>query len=688
MFCVFLILELCVNIRNRICSLLLGCGLVIGMQDALLASKSCPVDLSYQSIYDDYWNTEAEAIQHQFTWQETVNYVGRKELEVVEDFTISLKPKFAETKADPRSPVYGYHLDGSLDLDGGPKKSYNKRFKKFYLRYHGALESKYPNSNAPATVVTQPLSFLFPDTVKTIYEHNVPYFTERGFAIQGSDTFKKFTDQYIWTWPAGQLQEAGLPGFVALRLIWKDKNGSKSKKNDVPAYIDLHATSNSTRFEYFVLDTYKSCNSKRQNGYGYPTRIAVTTNFCRFKKYRDVKSIAYYDKKKHVLTLHVPNTVCTKNFLTGRIVDVGNPELGVNYTEHLAGFNGSFKVFGRDGCGKLVPTSIKKAELFAQVSDVVSIRSRVESDGGLELVTTEIPIRLPFLDEALVNYTGVVAGLMNGGSKAYDCYIEPRPIKDAYVISNDPSDLPNQNVHGHHFSHGDDPVTRLVERYSAVSETTLWDNPEWNLAGLRLPLDVLKGKVSYPENVSTTPIATDVSGADSFIVLNAHEFTHQAQMASGTFAFLPFEAMAVGLELDTHASDDVFIPFRVSVFTQRLIRTMRGEFTAMTPDAFGLPTYGMGMWWKYIQDQFDYNNQVMRRTMDVLSSKTLGPLLDKQKIPDSFAVNPVNDVGGTAALNQALDELFGKNIQAVWNDYSVSIAMLRNNTSIPEKWRN
>ncbi len=676
------------NIRKQAYSLLLGCGVLMGMPDPVLAAKNCPVDLSYAPIYDSYWATEAEAIQHQFIWQDFLGGAGRKELEFTQDFTLSLKPKFEESKADPRSPVYGYHQDGSLDLDGGRKKSYNKNFKKFYLRYHGAAESKYPSFDPQDPIATQPLTFLFPETVKNIYEHNVPYFVERGFDIQGSDTFKKFKDQFIWTWPSGQLQEYGLPGYIAIKLIWDDENSSGSKKSDVPAYVDLHATANNTFSEYFVLETYQDNESKHKNGYGYPTRVPVTTNFCRFQKNQGKKAIAFYDKKQHVLTVHVPETVCTKNFLTSRVVDVGNPDLNVEYTEHLAGFDGSFKVFGRNECDKLAPTSLKKAELLAQVSDVVSIRSRVLENGQINIFESAWPIRLPILDNALLNYSGAVIGKMNGGSKAYDCYIEPIPDLNAYVVNSDPSDLSNQKVRGHHYHTGDNPVTRVVERYSNLSSTTLWDNEAWNFAAVRLPLDVLKGTVSYPENVATTAVATDVSAADAIISVNAHEFTHQAQFASGALAFLPSEAMAVGIELDTHASGDTFAPFRAGAFTQRLVRTMRGNFNAMRPDAFGLSTYGMGLWWKYIQDQFDHNNQVMRRTMDVLTSKTLGPLLEKNNIPDSFAADPVNRAGGSAALNRALGDLFDKNIKDVWNDYSVSITLLRNNTSIPEQWRN
>lgn len=665
------------KLANKAYSILLGCSILVG--GGLFASQKCPVDLSYQPIYDDLWPTDVEAIQHQFAWQEGS---GMKELEVVKDFTIPLLPQFEGTEADYRSMVYGYNPDGTLDLVGGAKKSYNENFRRFHLRYHGALEIKFPTGNPQDPVSTQPLYYLFPSAIENVYKHNIPYFVQRGFDVQGADTYQKLSDQFIWTDFAGQ----GRP-YVALRLIWDAKTKACKAKNAIPTYVDLHASANINPRERFVLDSYKTTHSKYQNGYGYPTRIPVTTDYCHFQNVYDTSPIAFYDKKSGVLTVHVPSTDLEDHFLTSRVVDVGNPARNVNFTEHLAGFDGSFKAYGRNKCGKLVPSNLRKATLLAQVSDEVTGRSRVVSNGALQFFEFVNPIRRPVLDQTTVFYTGVVVDAMNGGSKAYDCYALPYPDLNAYVSSLDPLNIPSEIEHAHCFSHGDNPVTNVHEAYSSVSSTTLWDNPAWIFDTLRLPLDVLKGEVSYPENAPTTAIPTNVGAVEAFIGINAHEFVHEAQVASGVLRFLPLEAMAVGIEMDSHAVGDTFAPFRAAAFTQRLTRMLRGDFNAMRPDALGLTTYGMGMWWKWLQDQFDHNNQVMRRTMDVLSSEMIGPLLEANDIPDTLTVNPVSAVGSSAALDRALRDLFNKNIKDVWTDYSISATLLRNNTSIPPQWR-
>lgn len=483
---------------------------------------------------------------------------------------------------------------------------------------------------------------------------------------------------------------------MAMRLIFDDSSSDSSSSSHsdhgtTPSYVDLHASSNFNNRSYFNLDVYESNKKKFKKGYGYPTRIPVTSNFCDYEKNLNRSPIAFYDKDKRVLTVHVPSTDKAKYFLTERVVNVGNPNMDVNYVEHLAGFDGSFKTFRQDSFGNLVSCKLEDTEVFAQVSDTVKIRSRVvnllNNNPSPVFLESETPIRDFVLDPSLASYTGVVANLMNGGSKAYDTYAIPVPFINAYEASIDPIDIPDQEQMGHDYASGDNPVTKVHESLSGTSTITLYDTADWALIGVNLPIDVLRGVISYPENVSTTAVAAPATSTEQLISVHAHEFTHQAHNASGAIQFLPTEGMSVGIELDYHVSANTFAPFRSGAFTQRMIRTLRGEFSPMRPDAFGLSTYGMGVWWKYLQDQFDFNNQAMRRAADILASETLGPLLKENQVPDQYATFPVNSAGGNAALDQALKELFNKNLKDVWNDYCIALTMIRNNTSIPAQWR-
>lgn len=656
--------------------------------------KCCKVNLNYQEIYDDLWPDRTSAIYHQFDWQEVVADAAVKVLEGQKDFVIPKNIHIPGTDPNPCSNVYGYHRDGKLDLDGGKAKSYTKDFKDFKLRCHTAFEAKYPDENGVPTL--QQLTFLTPEVRKEYYERMISYFTNRGFGIQGADTFSKFKNQYIWQYSAGQSQDP-VTGFgytsnayVALRPIWKHKCDYNDKR--IPDYIDLHATANTTPLNHFVLDTYECDRDKRKNGYGYPLRIPITTDYCgTFKKLKNKKPIAFFDCEKQILTVHVPLSE-NGHFLTKRVVNTGNPDLNVDYKEYLMAFDGSFSLLHRNEDNILVPSNFNDAELFAQVSENMYVRSQVINAGQLVVPDFEYtnPIRAPILapDTNAIYYTGAVISIMNGGSDAYDNFAFPTPFVNSYGLQLDPVDIPEENVNGSKYAAGDCPNTTVVEKYSIVSTISSFDNSDWNLLFLSLPLSVLTGQSSYPENVSTTVLPRSVDAVDSYQVVDNHEFTHQVQNTTGVIQFLPAEGMAVGIELDPYASSNMFGPFRAAAISQRHVRLTRGAFSIMTPDTFGVNTYGLGLFWTYLRDQYDYNNQIMRRTMDILTNKTLGPLMRENDFPDGFANLPINKVGGSAAMNIALKELFCKNIKDLWNDFSISLVLMRNNTSIPKQWRN
>ena len=160
-------------------------------------------------------------------------------------------------------------------------------------------------------------------------------------------------------------------------------------------------------------------------------------------------------------------------------------------------------------------------------------------------------------------------------------------------------------------------------------------------------------------------------------------------MATGAIALLPTEGMSTGLELDTKLSGNGLFIFRAEAWTQRLVRFTRGDFTMMTSDNMGQgTTYGTSLFWKYMAMQFDYNYQVLRRVSDILTNETAGPLAKTKNFGRMIQWGPTNPAGGSLALNQALNEIHSKNIQDIWTDFSISLVLLRNNTSIPTQYRN
>lgn len=669
-----------------------SCALVEASQDRQCLGKNCDqcsdcvANLVYERIYDDHWPDQTGAIQHQFEWQELFGGSVTKVLEVEKEFRIRVRRIVTGTEPSADSDVYGYNADGSLDLDGGPAKTYDPNFRYFCLRYHGAQEGIYP-SDVDGSPVVLPLSFLTASVIKSYYDKILSYFYSRGFSLQGSDRFNKFDDQFIWSYAAGQNQAFTTSGsYVAMKIIWSHrqcKNGPQ-----VPAFIDLHATANFNFSEVFVLDTFEPNASLRQNGHGYPLRIPVTRDFCgTFQRLYNVSPIAFYDRDCHILTIHVPET-SNGHFLVRRIVNTGNPDLNVDYEEHLLAFDGSFSLLQKEKCNQLTATGFDDVDMFAQVSETLHIKSRVVSFGETVVPDYEAsnPIRAALFSPDLetVHYTGAVIAKMSGGTSSYDVHAIPISVRNAFTFFLDPLQRPEE----YDFAQGDNPVTTLIEHYSTPTATTLYDT-DWNSITFQLPHSVITAQSSFPENLDTTPPPSRITLIEAGHRAAVHEFVHQSQAISGTIWALPAEGMATGIEMDTRAVGDVFSVARARRFVQVAIRLTRGIFTMMTPELQQFATFGLGMFWKYIQDQFDFNNQVMRRTMDILSSETHGPLLKANDFPDaaSFLSSAINPDGGSAALQQSLLELYGRDIKDVWNDFSISMVLLRNNTSIPAQYR-
>lgn len=649
-------------------------------------------DLIYLEIYDDFWPDQTGAIFHQFEWQQLLSgagYAGTNVLEIEKEFVIPVNRTLLDTQPNPGAPIYGYNGDGTLDLTGGRAKSYDPGFTKVRTKYNGAKEGKFYD---PSGTVTQLLEDLTPEAIKDYMDTFVSYYTSRGFPIQGPDTFKKFEDQYIWQFPAGQNQAFTSGGYVAIRPIWH-------ANRNVPDYIDLHATANNNPNEYFVLDTFLSDLSLAENGHGYPLRIPVTTDLCEYQNSGD--PIAFYDQDAYVLSIRVPDPG-NGYFLTNRIVNTGNPALDVDYEEHLLAFEGSFAIIKKtkskptkckidrrrtnndDSTVKLVNGQIEDAYVFAQVSETVHIKSRVIDFGIPASPDYELfnPIRSDVYgpSDPTIYYTGVVCAKMNGGSPSFDFYVVPipAPIND-FSIAEDPLQYPEN---------GDNPQTTLVEQYGNLSQITLhfYKQGGYNLVA-KVPKKFIDTVGFYPEIANISPVPSHIGNAEAWKWVASHEFEHQCQFASGIINLMPSEAMAVGMETDAKLMGDIIFPSRMQNMSNRHLRFTRGAFTAMRSDTQGVSTYGASMFWIYLRGLFDFNNQVMRRIADILTNETAGPLFKANDFPDITVLTCINNSGGSAALNQSLAELFGKDVKTIWNNFSIALTMLRNNTAIPAEYR-
>ena len=674
-------------------------------------------DLPYLDISDDQFADPSQAIYHQYIYQEDFT-TAAKLMEVQGEHVVPVNRVIKGTEADKRSKVYGYknvreHGSRSdqivpirIDLEGGRAKAYDKQFKNFFLKYNGASSAEFADDG------------LNQENTLKIIEPVLSYFMERGFTMAPPDVPSKFTDQFIWTLGAGQYQHNTELGYVAMRLIY-NKDCDRRQCED-PQFVDLVATASTTTDDNqtgvnatfypqsFVLETYEPNPLAHRNGRGYPLRIPITRDFCKFSV--STEPIAYYDKDCDALTVNVPFNEAGYLYYS-ELDDTGNPANSIDIQDYLQGFFGTFKLLKRDcsvkdphryvkaanvvGRGgregsQLVPSKAREAQVLAQISEFVYIQSFQITQGNGTSYEVELPIRTAFNapDDETTTYTGVVLPLMNSTTASFDVYAVPYYSINSYAVAVDPTDLPAEDgAHGiiKHLE-GDNPLSRAREQYSTPSSMTLWSNPLWSDVVYGLDKDIMNGK-SCPEKISRFPRLRRLEQFEAMRPVAGHEFMHNVQYATGVISLLPAEAMAAGIEADTRINQGAVILLRCRAIAQRNTRFTRGDFTMMRSDDKGSSTYGALVFWKYLADQWDHNYQIPRLIMDILSQETAGPLFRANDFPTTAITNTANNTGANVAMKLALKRYKGVKIADLWFDFSVSITMFRNNKAIPKQYR-
>lgn len=670
--------------RFKKCTAHLPCTGRICQEECGNVNEGC-VDLIYEEIYDDLFSDEAEAIYHQYIWTEYVPALT-KYVKTQKEFSVPVDCPVQGTEADCNSIVYGYDVkrngDTVLDLNGGKKKSYPKSLKCINVKYNG-LD---PEEHLPGGLT-------FP-AMCPIVKHVLSYYLERGYQIPPPDVPSNFENQFIWTVGAGNQNGIG-NGFISMKLIF-------SGTNEAPDFLDLIATG-SVLSSNRVLGLYEPNPLNRKNGYMYPIRIPVTTDFCgTFQEMYGREPIVYLDEECNVITVHVPFTE-EGHLISAATIETGNPGLDFYDEDYLQYFDASFKLLRREekvepatsckeSCSdadehnensNLISSNARRAELLAQVSTDSFWGSRNVYFGDDYFFPQQFPIRLNILElfgeaDTRNYYFGLVLPLMNGGSKSLDVYALNTPIfTGGYAPPVDPLDFPG----------GDNPNTTLKEIYALPSCTTISESTKFQFFSYRLPREVLNGKFC-PEQVTQIPPFESLSVADASVGVIGHEFMHLMQSGSGVIFALPYESMAQGMQLDPKLNKNLFeIPLAARVTGRGLILPTRGRMSPMQGDGGSSTTYGMGIFWKYLSEQFDGNYQIPRRVMDIMTNETMGPLHRLTDFPLIGQPYLVNNTGGNAALEQALSELYEMKYADVWFNFMVSITMFRNNKAIPKKYR-
>lgn len=584
---------------------------------------------------------------------------GAKFLSYVEELQVDPFAIVPGTEPTVGSMVYGYNDDQTLDLNGGVAKSYTADFTAFPLQYNTSMK-------------LDEIEMWTPDAVTAGFQRALSFYVQRGFQLQTSDIPEQFEGQYLYLPSDGQWQFFNGRPYIGLKFVYGDEDPS------TPIAVDLIATASPW---FFVLDVFEADQSQYQNGHGYPIRIPITQDFCcvYLKKF-ETEPIAYYDSVHRRITIHVPNTG-TEYLLGSTLLEISSqPQSNVDYRDNLLGFDGTFSLLKRDSQNQLVAANFATATILVQATPTVSVQSRLYTFG----VPEDFALEIPFYTSG--EFTGALVPLINGGTESFNWFTIPAslPQLGGFVSAGgstiDPLQYPAQGI----YPEGDNPMSKLVEKYSCPSYLEGLDSDLWFEFQKGLPNNVLTGQ-TYPEFVSTTAPLELLTQDRIAELMGAHEFGHN--LINGAFAIFPLEGFATAMEMDAKASNNALIPDRAADWTFLVARVTRGTRTMMQPN-YTTNTFGLSLFWFWLSTQFDTNHQVQRRVADILVAETAGPLFQANNFPTMFVdAIPNNPTGGSFALQQALNELYSKDIRDIWTDFNISACFLRNNTSIPPEYQ-
>ncbi len=327
-------------------------------------SRNPCVELNYTDITDI--NNSIYSMYRVF------NDTGIKILEDRDDLCYKIKKIYPGTEASKDAPVFGYEKDGkTLIKNGGMKKSYKCDFKTYKIQYNGADNSKLVVYNK--------------EVINSGYKKVVSFFAQRGFQFQSTDKPKEYDDLYA------NVNSYGGPTMQF----------GKKCSNGIPKYVDFTYVN----YAPITIKSYEPDSSKFINGAAYPIRIPITTDFCgKFNAKYDTEPIAYYDKEKGILTIHIPEVDQVGHFNSFYKTVYG--DANINLEHYVLSYDNSFQLLKRDSDNNIVKASFKDVQYFAQVKEPASAKRRILNNGPDISVPGVFDAGDNFFDDVLLMYQG------------------------------------------------------------------------------------------------------------------------------------------------------------------------------------------------------------------------------------------------------------------------------------------
>jgi len=583
-----------------------------------------------------------------------------------------------ETVTVPKQPrltgVYGYDDDNNL-VEYPEGRIYNDSFDEFTIKCHTA-----PRSEANQFDI---------DNLLYGAEKIVNYLLPRGFQLPPPDATVETENAYS-------------------AFTFKGNSGASVTLNFVgganPTHVDLGYNvvfGSIALLTAGIFPEFKP-EAERSTGFVYPRRIPITQNCSEYAEKLGKEPIAFYSQNSHQLTIDVPSG--------DEVLSWNNPNyLGGPGTLHMGQFHGTFTSLKRDRDNQLVLAPIREADLFVQASDLITFEIRVTTEAGIvnSLRSAQIPRLTPS-----GFYNGLNIPKMNHGPELD--ILAPQQtgsiLGGVFTANLNPMQTSETLIDNNIFATGDNPLTPLVERFSGISYIFISDPPippkPWLDAPTSIGFDWSKVGTTWDISVLTNPpIPEDIINVDeptfliqeSIKVVIGKLFMTTVHVGTNIRA-LDLQAHAVAYELIPEINEGtiggtgrtVSASGFHSVFSRGLWAWGRVDGSTNLAD-----TSGIAYIYDYLFKNHDTLQQADRRALDILSTEYADSLFDTgleyylEQVVNSlnFAGGPYYGGARRLSYQQAYDEILNKDFSDIFVDASIMSALLRNNESIPEKYR-
>jgi hypothetical protein len=591
----------------------------------------------------------------------------------------------------------------------------------------------YSNANQTFNVSShfsaQPLTTgykIFSDSdFNQTFSNIIGYYTDRGFTIAPPDYTVNFKNMFMTN-----ILDTGSPSINGTYCIASIEFGYDISTS-IPSNVYVTAsnfngigsfqTENHLFYTPF-FPTYKALAETNSNLFLQPVTIPVTTDPAVFASAYGTSTgkQALYDAAKkeiHIYFNGSSNTYGSGNTTPAFTSGTGIPQITWNEVCELSHFEGSFALKKKradltDSNRPFAPAnSVDETTFLVQTSNNIIITSNVFKNGTQMFPSASqtvsygnysATVRKPMLSGG--SYAGAVFAKIGNGTSNYDAFSFNKYIANAFQSTLNPVIIDKN------------PYSDIIEYYTLPSRVTLYNSNA--IAAFTASTSYSNLYTDTPEalaaNMSPSSI-TPTNGAKVAEFVLAHEISHGFRDAG-----LGFTGRRVLLNAEGHATSaemsymkkimpEVIDAFRCLSWASYLNTFNRGaypleyRFNAFEGQLHTLGTsqdrvyaiqqsqYGESMFFNYVLSQYDTNQQIEKYFGQIYNQKLKEGVIDAG-FPTWLTFYASSIKAPHLALDAAIKTVTAstatqKSLAEVYTDFVVSLALMRNNSTIPDKYK-